>query len=97
MLGVALQDGHHKDEALEILQYQHSGEFEMPSPSLGKSHMWVATGIENELATLGCGFNSRIAIWMMTRFAQEWAQSLKTPFSLIQCSSPATKHCSARA
>ncbi len=43
--------------------------------------MWVATGIENELATLGCGFNSRIAIWMMTRFAQEWAQSLKTPFS----------------
>ncbi len=32
MLGVALQDGHHKDEALKILQYQHSGEFEMPSP-----------------------------------------------------------------
>ena len=67
------------------------------SAPLGKSHMWVATGIENELATLGCGFNSRIAIWMMTRFAQEWAQSLKTPFSLIQCSRPATKHCSARA
>jgi len=32
VFGIALQDGHDEDEALEIFKCQHVSEFEMPSP-----------------------------------------------------------------
>src|SRR5271155_3200357 len=50
-----------------------------------------------ELDWLGRGFTSRIAFWMMARFAQERAHSRKTGVPVAQSSRPLTRHRSALA
>ena len=67
-----------------------------PSRALHSSSMSEKLASDKrELKWIGRGFVSRIAFWIIARFAQERAHSRKTGFPLTHPSSPTTRQRSA--